>query len=244
MRRWSIMGLALLVAMILATTAVAQSALQGRPSYGTFGPRTLGQPLAPRQTQGTNLQRGPSGNFLYRGQVDGATNFSAPWRRIDASVLVDNPRYQSALQATEQQMLIQPSVQPPQAEAAAALSNVPVPVVNESLDAGTMAPDVAAVVPVSKPPALATAANVPIALPSDIAMTPSATLSDRVTRVARQRDMLASQQIVVSFGGGIARLEGVVRTSQDRRTLANVLGLEPNVYAIDNRLSVRGDTPK
>ena len=52
---------------------------QTRP--GTFGTRTLGQPLAPRQSQfGGGLQRNANGQFLGVGRPD-ARMFNSPWQR-------------------------------------------------------------------------------------------------------------------------------------------------------------------
>jgi hypothetical protein len=65
-------------------------------------------------------------------------------------------------------------------------------------------------------------------------------LSARLTRIARIRGMLAGQAIDVYLSGNAALVQGVVRTAADRAVLGNVLGLEPDVSRIDNRLVVRG----
>jgi hypothetical protein len=62
-------------------------------------------------------------------------------------------------------------------------------------------------------------------------------LSDRLTRIARQKNMLAGQGIDVYLGDRVAVLKGVVRTAGDRSLLANVVGLEPEVQYVDNRLT-------
>jgi len=65
-------------------------------------------------------------------------------------------------------------------------------------------------------------------------------LSDRLTRIARTRGMLSGPAIDVYLSGNIALVQGVVRTAANRTVLANVLGLEPDVSQIDNRLVVQG----
>jgi hypothetical protein len=61
-------------------------------------------------------------------------------------------------------------------------------------------------------------------------------LSDRLTRIARDKGMLAGRRINVSLVGDTTIVEGAVRTPGDRAALANVLSLEPRVQRIDNRL--------
>jgi hypothetical protein len=82
------------------------------------------------------------------------------------------------------------------------------------------------------------AANASFARPQSFARSPE--LSERLTRIARQRGMLAGQGIDVYLGDRVAVLKGVVRTSGDRSLLANVVGLEPEVQYVDNRLSTDG----
>jgi hypothetical protein len=65
-------------------------------------------------------------------------------------------------------------------------------------------------------------------------------LSDRLTRVARSKGMLASDGINVYLSdNNIALLRGAVRMPGDRATLANVVSLEPDVAQVDNRLIVQ-----
>jgi hypothetical protein len=63
-------------------------------------------------------------------------------------------------------------------------------------------------------------------------------LSDRLTRIAYSRNMLSGRGIDVYLSNDIALLQGAVRTAGDRVLLANVLGLEPQVWQIANRLVV------
>jgi len=70
--------------------------------------------------------------------------------------------------------------------------------------------------------------------------TRSPALSDRLTRIAHSRGMLTGQAIDVYLSGNVALVKGAVRTGANRVLLGNVLGLEPNVSRIDNRLAVEG----
>jgi hypothetical protein len=63
-------------------------------------------------------------------------------------------------------------------------------------------------------------------------------LSERLTSIARNRGMLVSNGINVYLSNDAALIQGVVRTPSDRAALASVLGLEPEVARIDNRLQV------
>jgi hypothetical protein len=63
-------------------------------------------------------------------------------------------------------------------------------------------------------------------------------LSDRLTMLARSRGMLVGQGINVYLSNDIAVVQGTVRTPADSAALASVLGLEPEVEHIDNRLTV------
>jgi hypothetical protein len=63
-------------------------------------------------------------------------------------------------------------------------------------------------------------------------------LSDRLTGIARSRGMLVGKGINVYVSNDVALVQGTVRTSADSAALASVLGLEPDVEHIDNRLSV------
>ena len=59
---------------------VAQVPPQGNQNYGTFGNRTLGQPLVPApSTFGGGIQTAPGGSFL--GRLDGSPASATPGRR-------------------------------------------------------------------------------------------------------------------------------------------------------------------
>lgn len=91
---------------------------------------------------------------------------------------------------------------------------------------------------VTQSPATTPAAHAALARPQYYARSPE--LSDRLTRIARQKGMLSGEGIDVYLGDRVARLEGMVRTSGDRSLLANVVGLEPEVKYVDNRLTTEG----
>ncbi|MGA2062833.1 MAG: hypothetical protein ABSG67_20360 [Thermoguttaceae bacterium] len=63
-------------------------------------------------------------------------------------------------------------------------------------------------------------------------------LSDRLTMLARTRGMLVGKGINVYMSNDVALIQGAVRSPADSAALASVLGLEPDVEHIDNRLSV------
>ena len=67
----------------------------------------------------------------------------------------------------------------------------------------------------------------------------STAVSDRLTRIARDRGMLASPAIDVYLSGHVAILEGTVRTTHDRDLLANVAGLEPGIHQVYNGLATQ-----
>jgi hypothetical protein len=68
--------------------------------------------------------------------------------------------------------------------------------------------------------------------------TRSPELSNRLTSLARDKGMLVGKGINVYISNDVAVVQGTVRTPADSAVLASVLGLEPEVEHIDNRLSV------
>jgi hypothetical protein len=64
-------------------------------------------------------------------------------------------------------------------------------------------------------------------------------LSERITRIARSKNMLSGQDPVdVYMSNGVALVQGTVRTRDAGVLLLNILSLEPQVRQIDNRLFV------
>jgi hypothetical protein len=70
------------------------------------------------------------------------------------------------------------------------------------------------------------------------AMRVSSTLSSRITQVARSHGIATPTGITVSLGDGAAVVSGVVGNSNDRAIVANMVGLEPGVWRVDNQLTV------
>jgi hypothetical protein len=79
-------------------------------------------------------------------------------------------------------------------------------------------------------------ASVSFARPQPYSRSPE--LSDRLTMIARSKGMLVGKGINVYMSNDVALVQGTVRTPADSAALASVLGLEPDVEHIDNRLSV------
>lgn len=235
--------------------------------------RGLGQSLAPRPNMMFGgIQTGVSGNFLYIGRLDGAAAFASPAPRINTG-MIDLPAAAAfaAPPATLPIMpSIGPSAPvynqselPVATEFAPqpyADTNQPSPEFNESEDfgaaeqgegpaepgfgaaAGAGMPAVAsAIVPSVAPSVRLNAVAPSIAAAEQYARSPE--LSERLTRIARDKSMLAGQGIEVYLGHRVVLLRGTVRTGRDRDLLASVVGLEPGVQLIDNRLVVAGSAP-
>ena len=77
---------------------VAQVPPQGNQNHGTFGNRTLGQPLVPApSTFGGGIQTAPGGSFL--GRSDGSPAFATPGLQNSTRVPMPNAAVQPALNA-------------------------------------------------------------------------------------------------------------------------------------------------
>ena len=228
---------------------LAQVPPQGNESRDAFGARTLGKPLAPRPSKfGGGIQTGASGNFLYRGRADGSGAFAAPWRQADAAMLEQTIGARAAEQPAPH-FVVSPQTPAPE-------YNVPeLPTIPESAPSlfpetngweGTSPVEQAlgmtfgvgppAAWNVTVPRAGTRTATVSTARPQPYARSPE--LSDLLTRIARTKGMLSGHGIDVYMSNDIALLQGTVRTPGDRVLLANILGLEPTVQQIDNRLVV------
>jgi hypothetical protein len=71
----------------------------------------------------------------------------------------------------------------------------------------------------------------------------STAMSDRMTMIARNKDMLVGRGIEVYLSNNVAQLKGTVRTPADRILLGNVLSLQPGVSYIDNQLVAENFSP-
>jgi hypothetical protein len=247
--------LALMAALALAfcepMTALAQFFYQP----GTFGYRVLGQSLAPApSTFGGGIQTNAAGAFLFIGRPNGADSFTMPWRPPYQS-FVDQP-----IAAIPPSQFSLPPQQPvggvqgvappataltPRVQVAPPSQLLPSgyngPVSSSEQGAGTTSGPAAAGAAWNY--TLAGSANRATATrPEPYVRSPE--LSDRLTRIARFRGMLSGSGIDVYLSGDVALVQGVVRTAANRTVLGNVLGLEPDVSRIDNRLAVQGHSSR
>ncbi len=103
--------------------------------------------------------------------------------------------------------------------------------------------------PTAQPPAVTPPARASVALsaglpfvppPAATTFTRSPRLSELLTRIARDQNLLAGQGIEVYTSEHVAVLQGRVRNPGDRDLLANVVNLEPGVWQVENRLTVAG----
>jgi hypothetical protein len=67
----------------------------------------------------------------------------------------------------------------------------------------------------------------------------SASLSERITRIARAGGVQTPAGISVYLGNGSAVLRGAVGTPYDRQLVANLVRLEPRVWRVENQLTVQ-----
>lgn len=201
----------------------AQTTPQNNQTYGTFGYRTLGQSFVPRPGSfGGGIQTSPNGSFLSIGRSGGPTPFVA----------------QSALNTVPSPQSLAPAFNAPEFTANPDFADLFFPGTNEVEGPAEQ-------VPVIGPP-LASAGSVARSVTGAASATPrdlrpatrSPELSERLTRLARSKGILSGPSITVYLSNNIARLEGTVHTSHDRALLASILGLEPVVRQIDNRLIV------
>lgn len=259
--------LAAVAILVIGTCGVEKVAAQVSPQNGwnpaMFNNRTVGQPLAPRSSTmfGGGIQPSPGGTFVYVGR-SGSGAFTTPWQRGAAGAfelpgqLVVAPAIN--LQAAPLAQPLAPMYSPPQLPSAVEIVPVMVPGVNQQEEANSAEQGVDSTEPAinpagqgleaapAMPPAFSTvvipSARMRAATASAAAQpyNRSPELSERLTRIARDKGMLSSRGIDVYLGNRVARLQGIVRTAGDRDLLANVVGLEPEVQAIDNRLVVEG----
>jgi hypothetical protein len=216
---------------------------------GPFGGRSIGTFIAPRPDQfGSGIQTSAGGTFLFLARPDGAAAFATPWRTYGPAA-VDR--------ATLNQLVVAPPAQAATAPSAATTMQYNLPNMASGAEAAPAAPpeamgpdgvsaaEGAGMAPSIAPPPLANilllrggALNVAPSRAAQYVHSPE--LSERMTRIARNRGMLTGAEIDVALSSQIARLQGRVRTAYDRVLLANIAGLEPEVRQVDNRLTVEG----
>ncbi len=207
---------------------VAQVPPQANQNYGTFGNRTLGQPLVPApSTFGGGIQTAPGGSFV--GRSGGPPASAAPGPQNNARMPAPGAAAQPALNAAV-------SLQSPAAERDApelpSLTNLaPLSVPATNGPEGT----------VRTAPALGpTAGSAPPAVSPRQPYSRSAELSDRMTQIARTKDLLFGPAIDVYVSNHVALIQGAVGTPGDATRLATALAHEPGVLRIDSRLVALG----
>jgi hypothetical protein len=253
-----------IAALVLTCCEGGTAAAQVSYQAGLFGYRTYGQNLTPPRSMflgglpTTAIQRFPTTS-----QSSVGNDFSSPWRQsyqsaIDPTYLVWMPS-SSAIQpqllgvnSLVSQMAIssqQPGgvapaataagTQPPAVRAGLTAAS-PLPGSNTSVLSATQAKGVAfdAAVGPTWNYAAGSLAKGAVSFRAQSSVR-SPELSARLTRIARARGMLAGPGINVYLNGDVAVVQGTVRSTADRTLLCNVLGLEPNISRVDDRLVVR-----
>jgi hypothetical protein len=240
--------LALMGAVIftLGESAVAV----GQYSYqaGQFGYRVLGQPLAPPPSQfNGGLSIGVIGRFPTLGRLNGWNDFAMPWRQpyqsaIDPTIVLPNALATLPMQspAAAVQLAPPPGTQMPAVQMGPPFQSPP-PGYNAFMPPPEQGAGMPPVAETGRAWNYATGqvANRAVFVPAE-SYVRSPELSARLTRIARARGMLAGPAIDVYLSGDVALVRGVVRNTANCTVLCNVLGLEPNVSRIDNRLVVKG----
>jgi hypothetical protein len=259
---------AILAVNLAASRLAAQSVYTGVGTSGMFGYRTIGgAPLGVvTPSMFGNRFVGPTLNSLYTGAQNGTG--TRVWYRgqepYSASYLPPLSVTQPAIPANEINTMnnVQelPSLQQPiLQETGPVVEPVPYPVPVQPNGPGAMTPmeQGPAASPTGGTSPAENGAAISIPYPHGwtfapaLAPSPTASrarsteLSDRLTRIARDKGMLAGGRLNVSLDGNVAVIEGGVRTPGDAAALANVLSLEPRVQRIDNRLyTVESNTAK
>ena len=207
---------------------VAQVAPQGNQNYGTFGNRTLGQPLVPAPgTFGGGIQTAPGGSFL--GRSDGSPAPGTPGLQNNTRAPAPNGAAQPALNVVVLPQSPAAERDAPELPSLTNLAPLSVPATNGP--EGT----------VRTAPALGpTAGSAPPAVSPRQPYSRSAELSDRMTQIARTKDLLFGPAIDVYVSNNVALIQGAVGTTSDSTQLATALAHEPGVLRIDNRLVALG----
>ena len=188
---------------------VAQVPPQGNQNYGTFGNRTLGQPLVPApSTFGGGIQTAPGGRFL--GRSDGSPVSATPGLQNSTRVPTPNAAAQPALNAAVSPQ--SPAAERDAPELPSITNSAPLSVPETNGPEGT----------VRTAPALGltpgTAA--PAASPQQ-PYSRSPELSDRLTQIARTKGLLFGPAIDVYVSNNVALIQGAVGTPSDSTLLAN-----------------------
>ena len=204
--------LAVLVAVVLsgfglAQTAAAQTARQGgmfyNPSFGrSFQPRPSGF--------GGGIETGASGNFLYPTRGNG-TGFAAPWR--PAPLPVAPVGQASAVERVLQMGPVGAAPQPANVGPATPVAVAPLAAPNPTI--ATQPANIPTVPQLGVPFGITVqnpAQNASISAAAADPYAYSPTLSLLMTRIARNKGVLAGLDIRVFVSNRLARIEGTVST--------------------------------
>jgi hypothetical protein len=235
----TIVALVLIVLFGMPSMLLAQRSGGSAPATGILGPRVLGQPQKPK---GSTLVPGvltqTNGSFL------GTTNnmLASPWRvPVQPLTVYGNVTYDYYTPTvTEAKPMQIPQVQPDQFQtfqSNTSTQNTAAATGEEAATGETAQTAPAAVRGASKyvtRESSATTAN-----PASLRI--STSLSSRITQIVRSHGIETPTGITVSLGNGAAVINGVVGNSNDRAIVANLVGLEPGVWRVDNQLSVSAE---
>ena len=249
---------AVICVVFLCTGPCLQASLAQQPDerptvHGLFGDRALGRSLQPAASRfGGGIQFGPSGNLVGVGRADGSNMFLTPWRRVEPAPLTVNwgaPPYIFAVPGP--QPVVAPQEQPAQAPSDQPLppdQSTPGPPASDiwfrspspSSESTTPVPPGSAG---SYGPRKSPGWSVAGAPGGDSAgakgpFVPSPDVSARITRLARAAGMGSPSGMQVSVQGGIATVRGAVATPYQRSLVGNLVGLEPGIWYVDNRVIV------
>ena len=216
---------------------VAQVPPQGNQNYGTFGNRTLGQPLVPApSTFGGGIQTAPGGSFL--GRSDGSPASATPGLQNNTGVPAPNAAAQPALNAAVSPQ--SPAAERDAPELPSITNSAPLSVPETNGPEGTVrtAPALGL-----RAPGTPGRGSAPPAASPQQPYSRSPELSDRLTQIARTKGLLFGPAIDVYVSNNVALMQGAVGTPGDSTQLATALAHEPGVLRIDNRLVALGSDP-
>jgi hypothetical protein len=213
---------------------VAQVPPQGNQNYGTFGNRTLGQPLVPApSTFGGGIQTAPGGSFL--GRSGGSPASATPGPQNNMRMPAPNAAAQPALNAAVSPQSPAAERDAPELPSITNLAPLLVPETNGPEGTVRTAPALGL-----RAPGTLDGGSAPPAASPQQSYSRSAELSDRLTQIARTKGLLFGPAIDVYVSNNVALIQGAVGTPSDSTQLATALAHEPGVLRIDNRLVALG----
>ncbi len=213
---------------------VAQVPPQGNQHYGTFGDRTLGQPLVPApSTFGGRILTAPDGSFL--GLSNDFPASATPGLQNNTGVPAPNGVARPALNAGVSPQ--SPAAERDAPELSSIMNLAPLLVPKTNGPEGTVR--TAPTLGLRAPGTPGRGSAPPVAGPQQPYYR-SPELSDRLTQIARTKGLLFGPAIDVYVSNNVALIQGAVGTPSDSTQLATALAHEPGVLRIDNRLVALG----